>query len=224
MHPDGVPGAPRPPIGRRAAEPVNRAGAPVRSTGWRQRHRRLTPRAGAGSAVREYGPPAGVARPPGGPAPGPPGSRAPAGAGIGCSDGRPCGRTVAGAPGLARCDAPGAHLPPRHFGRERRAASGARPRRPGRGVGRPARRVVIAAAIDGSATFGDGGAVEIAPAGDTRARPIVQATLDAATTERTLLLAEIYRRGGSWRFRAVGQGFDHGLDELARGYGVDVEG
>ncbi|MFB6892817.1 TerD family protein, partial [Kitasatospora sp. NPDC056327] len=44
------------------------------------------------------------------------------------------------------------------------------------------------------------------------------------TTERTLLLGEVYRRGGAWRFRVVGQGFDHGLEELARGYGVDVEG
>ncbi|CAM5525508.1 hypothetical protein STANM337S_04088 [Streptomyces tanashiensis] len=50
-----------------------------------------------------------------------------------------------------------------------------------------------------------------------------QATLDAATSERTLLLAEIYRRGPRWRFRAVGQGYDHGLEILVRGYGVDVE-
>ncbi len=50
-----------------------------------------------------------------------------------------------------------------------------------------------------------------------------QATLDAATSERTLLLAEIYRRGPTWRFRALGQGYDHGLETLVRGYGVDVE-
>ncbi|MEE1828011.1 DEDDh family exonuclease [Streptomyces sp. BE20] len=86
------------------------------------------------------------------------------------------------------------------------------------------RRIVIAAAIDGAATFGDVGAVEIALAGGTRARPIVRATLDAATTERTLLLGEVYRRGGAWRFRVVGQGFDHGLEELARSFGVDVAG
>ncbi|MFB6894440.1 exonuclease domain-containing protein, partial [Kitasatospora sp. NPDC056327] len=40
------------------------------------------------------------------------------------------------------------------------------------------RRIVVAAAIDGAATFGDVGAVEIALAGGTRARPIVRATLD----------------------------------------------
>ncbi|CAM5457614.1 hypothetical protein SALBM217S_05200 [Streptomyces griseoloalbus] len=53
---------------------------------------------------------------------------------------------------------------------------------------------------------------------------MARATLDAATTERnTLLLAEIYRRGPLWRLRAVGQGYDHGLDVLARD-GWDVAG
>lgn len=86
------------------------------------------------------------------------------------------------------------------------------------------RKVVVAAAIDGDATFGDVGAVEITAAPGSSASSLAQATLDAATTERTLLLAELYRRGPSWRFRAVGQGYDHSLDALARGYGVDVEG
>ncbi|WUH99702.1 hypothetical protein OHR68_40500 [Spirillospora sp. NBC_00431] len=27
----------------------------------------------------------------------------------------------------------------------------------------------------------------------------------------------------SWRLRAIGQGYEHGLDELARGYGVDID-
>lgn len=83
-------------------------------------------------------------------------------------------------------------------------------------------KVVIAAAIDGDLTFGDVGAVEISASPGPGARPVAQATLDAATTERTLLLAEIYRRGPTWRLRAVGQGYDYGLDALARGYGVDV--
>jgi DNA polymerase-3 subunit epsilon len=48
-------------------------------------------------------------------------------------------------------------------------------------------------------------------------------TLDAATTERTVLLAEIYRRNGLWRLRAVGQGYDAGLAELATRYGVAVD-
>ncbi|MGW1493877.1 TerD family protein [Streptomyces sp. NPDC002402] len=85
------------------------------------------------------------------------------------------------------------------------------------------RRVVIAAAIDGTVTFGDIGPIRITTGPGNSAAPLAQAALDAATTERTMLLAEIYRRGPVWRFRAVGQGFDHGLDALARNYGVDVE-
>ncbi|MFC7939128.1 TerD family protein [Streptomyces sp. NPDC057387] len=85
-----------------------------------------------------------------------------------------------------------------------------------------ARKVVVAAAIDGSPAFGDVGALHIVSGPGTSAAALAQATLDAATTERTMLLAEIYRRGESWRLRAVGQGYDHGLGALARGYGVDV--
>lgn len=84
------------------------------------------------------------------------------------------------------------------------------------------RKVVVAAAIDGPATFGTVGAIQIGAAPGTNGSPLARATLDAATTERTMLLAEIYRRGPLWRLRAVGQGYDHGLDALARGYGVDV--
>ncbi|MFF7868142.1 TerD family protein [Streptomyces qaidamensis] len=85
-----------------------------------------------------------------------------------------------------------------------------------------ARKVVVAAAIDGSPTFGDVGAIHISSGPGPSAAPLVQATLDAATTERTLLLAELYRRGPLWRLRTVGQGYDQGLGALARGYGVDV--
>ncbi|MEU5400218.1 TerD family protein [Streptomyces sp. NPDC005963] len=84
------------------------------------------------------------------------------------------------------------------------------------------RKVVIAAAIDGVATFGAVGAIQIGAASGSSGAPHARATLDAATTERTMLLAEIYRRGPIWRLRAVGQGYDHGLDALARGYGVDI--
>ncbi|MGY0068197.1 TerD family protein [Streptomyces sp. QTS137] len=84
------------------------------------------------------------------------------------------------------------------------------------------RKIVIAAAIDGTATFGTVGAIQIGAAPGSSGAPLARATLDAATTERTMLLVEIYRRGPVWRLRAVGQGYDHGLDALARGYGVAI--
>ncbi|MFI7401202.1 CAP domain-containing protein [Streptomyces sp. NPDC049541] len=40
--------------------------------------------------------------------------------------------------------------------------------------------------------------------------------------EAVLLLAEIYRRGGGWKLRALGQGYADGLAGLARDFGVDV--
>ncbi|WP_282205724.1 TerD family protein [Kitasatospora fiedleri] len=86
-----------------------------------------------------------------------------------------------------------------------------------------AHRIAVAAAIDGAETFGSAGAVQVVLAPGVDAPAVAQATLDAATSERTLLLAEIYRRGPRWRFRAVGQGYDHDLETLVRGYGVEVE-
>ncbi|MEU8794563.1 DEDDh family exonuclease [Streptomyces sp. NPDC048643] len=84
------------------------------------------------------------------------------------------------------------------------------------------RTVVIAAAIDGTGTFAQAGAIEITVTQETGAQALAQATLDAATTEQTLLLAEIYRRGPGWRVRAVGQGYDHQLGLLAGNFGVDI--
>ena len=88
-------------------------------------------------------------------------------------------------------------------------------------------RVEVAAVITGSGTFSDVGAIVVdADAGDDQvgaARSIATTTLDAATTERTMLLASVYRRGGLWRLRAVGQGYDTGLAELARSFGVAVD-
>ncbi|MGW3286281.1 CAP domain-containing protein [Streptomyces sp. NPDC001002] len=40
--------------------------------------------------------------------------------------------------------------------------------------------------------------------------------------ETVLLLAEIYRRGGTWKLRALGQGYADGLAGIARDFGVDV--
>ncbi|CAL9355857.1 CAP domain-containing protein [Streptomyces sp. enrichment culture] len=43
-----------------------------------------------------------------------------------------------------------------------------------------------------------------------------------AGEETALLLAEIYRRAGIWKLRALGQGYADGLAGLARDFGVDV--
>ena len=43
-----------------------------------------------------------------------------------------------------------------------------------------------------------------------------------ASTETAMVFGEVYRRGGEWKFKAVGQGFAGGLGPLARNYGVNV--
>ena len=53
----------------------------------------------------------------------------------------------------------------------------------------------------------------------------VLATFPLATkmmAETALIVGELYRRNGEWKFRALGQGFVGGLAPLARQYGVDV--
>lgn len=40
--------------------------------------------------------------------------------------------------------------------------------------------------------------------------------------ETALIFGELYRHGGDWKFRAVGQGYAGGLAALARNYGVAV--
>ncbi|MBK5962951.1 stress protein [Thiocystis minor] len=41
--------------------------------------------------------------------------------------------------------------------------------------------------------------------------------------ERALMLGELYRYQGNWKFRAIGQGYNGGLDALATELGVDVQ-
>ncbi|MEU4078963.1 resistance protein [Streptomyces venezuelae] len=43
-----------------------------------------------------------------------------------------------------------------------------------------------------------------------------------AAGETAMVLAELYRRAGGWKFRAVGQGYVNGLVGLATDHGVDV--
>ncbi|MFF8647942.1 TerD family protein [Streptomyces griseoluteus] len=83
-------------------------------------------------------------------------------------------------------------------------------------------RIVLAASADGG-TFGQvpGLAVQVLdPAtGDTAAR--FDST--GATVETAFVLGEFYRRQGAWRFRAVGQGYDSGLEGLATDFGITVD-
>ncbi|MGH3497010.1 MAG: TerD family protein [Nocardioidaceae bacterium] len=43
-----------------------------------------------------------------------------------------------------------------------------------------------------------------------------------ASTETAMVFGELYRNGGEWKFRAVGQGYASGLRGIAQDYGVNV--
>lgn len=42
-------------------------------------------------------------------------------------------------------------------------------------------------------------------------------------TEAAMIVGELYRRQGAWKFRAVAQGFNGGMAPLARSFGMDVD-
>lgn len=44
----------------------------------------------------------------------------------------------------------------------------------------------------------------------------------AGRSEKAIILAEVYRHNSAWKLRAMGQGFNGGLEPLAVSYGVDV--
>jgi tellurite resistance protein TerA len=82
--------------------------------------------------------------------------------------------------------------------------------------------IVLAASADGG-TFGrvPDLYIEVRDA----ARDTVVARFDSrdATVETAFVLGELYRRQGGWKFRAVGQGYDSGLEGLATDYGITVD-
>ncbi|MGW6522237.1 TerD family protein [Streptomyces sp. NPDC054962] len=57
------------------------------------------------------------------------------------------------------------------------------------------------------------------------AQGTVAARFDSAgaTVETAFVLGEFYRRQGAWKFRAVGQGYDSGLEGLATDFGIAVD-
>ncbi|WP_294157594.1 TerD family protein [uncultured Selenomonas sp.] len=63
----------------------------------------------------------------------------------------------------------------------------------------------------------------IASADDTKGTEVLRFDLmEEFSVETALVVCEIYRRGGEWKFNAVGSGYQGGLAALCRAYGVNV--
>jgi tellurium resistance protein TerD len=63
----------------------------------------------------------------------------------------------------------------------------------------------------------------IASADDTNGTEVLRFDLmEEFSVETALVVCEIYRRNGEWKFNAVGAGYQGGLAALCRAYGVNV--
>ncbi|MCP2320006.1 Stress response protein SCP2 [Nocardia amikacinitolerans] len=74
----------------------------------------------------------------------------------------------------------------------------------------------------GTGTFGDLGKLALRVV-DAAGLSLAEYVTADATRESAFVFGEIYRRGGEWKVRAVGQGWESGLAGLAKDFGVDVD-
>lgn len=83
-------------------------------------------------------------------------------------------------------------------------------------------KVLIVAQADGQPTVSSAGTITATVTAD--GAPAATAQFDAATTPvATLQLAELYRHGGGWKVRALGDGYAEGLAKLLTVHGVEVD-
>lgn len=83
-------------------------------------------------------------------------------------------------------------------------------------------RIVLAASSDGG-TFGQVPDLYIEVRDAVQNTAIAHFDSAGATVETAFVLGEFYRRQGAWKFRAVGQGYDSGLEGLATDFGITVD-
>ncbi|MEU5362626.1 TerD family protein [Streptomyces sp. NPDC005925] len=93
------------------------------------------------------------------------------------------------------------------------------------GVEQAVGRILLVASADG-VTFDRVQALGIAlyDAAAADAEPLATFDVKPETGEETALICgELYRRGESWKFRALGEGYSNGLKGLATDYGISVD-
>mgnify|MGYP000993809470 CR=1 FL=1 len=90
------------------------------------------------------------------------------------------------------------------------------------GVPQDVATVAVAVALDettaGSLAAIDGLGVSVRVGAETLDCPV-----EGLTTERAVVLLEVYRRQGAWKLRNVSAGWDGGLADLVREHGVSVD-
>ncbi|WP_433603428.1 AIM24 family protein [Nocardia sp. CA-135953] len=83
-------------------------------------------------------------------------------------------------------------------------------------------KVVVTASLDGSGppTFAGASSLTATIGSDAGTLTFPMTGL---STETAVVCVEIYRRGGAWKVRAVGQGYDNGLAGIATAFGVNID-
>ncbi|MEK3951157.1 VWA domain-containing protein [Paenibacillus sp. FSL H7-0703] len=81
-------------------------------------------------------------------------------------------------------------------------------------------KCVFAATLDGPGTFADVVGCSVTAQGK---QSHITYSITEATSETSLVLAEVYRHTSGFKLRAVGRGFNGGLKPLAEAHGVTVE-
>ncbi|WTN79540.1 VWA domain-containing protein [Streptomyces sp. NBC_00623] len=88
-------------------------------------------------------------------------------------------------------------------------------------LGRDIERVALCASVDGG-TFGQVPGLHLRLFDTASGAELARFDMEAGT-ETAYVSGELYRRGGGWKFRAVGQGYANGLAGLARDFGISVD-
>ncbi|MGW1469525.1 TerD family protein [Streptomyces sp. NPDC002308] len=83
-------------------------------------------------------------------------------------------------------------------------------------------RLVIAASRYRGARFGELDDLRLTLA-DSAGEGLLSFSVEEAGEVSALVFGELYRRGGEWKFRAIGQGYASGLAGLATDFGVDID-
>lgn len=78
-------------------------------------------------------------------------------------------------------------------------------------------KIAITVVIDGDETVSGLNLLSFTASGIAEFRAETQ-----GRSEKAIIMAEVYRHSDAWKLRALGQGFNGGLEPLATSYGVDV--
>ncbi|WP_237386255.1 TerD family protein [Xenorhabdus sp. Sc-CR9] len=88
-------------------------------------------------------------------------------------------------------------------------------------LGQDVQKVSFTATCDGNQTISNLRSLSIQV--ELNSSVILQGNIEVqGRTEAALILGELYRRNGEWKFRFVAQGFNGGLKPLAEHFGVDI--